>query len=287
MRASLLPRSDRLEVRQLAMMRVGIEQDALDASRKFGRQQNFRQIVNKDITSLTADALELFRDCQIEEYVLGRDQRPAVRVKHLPDPLACTAVQIVFHPEVGMARLVADDAQLVTGTAGPAHEVYRAGIRHRVAHARAVDVALHFGPYLFLAGAAQKIAHGELAARQVDGNMAAFARDQMEDKIVVDDRIVEIETDAHCKMFRRLSGSRGQRPLDACDDHLRRQAEPSASIVLRAYLVQKAIGQGEAEKLGTLSLLCREPFRDRTRQATNAAVFLDCRNDAILFEQLG
>ena len=67
--------------------------------------------------------------------------------------------------------------------------------------------------------------------------MAAFARDQMEDMIVIDDRIVEIETDAHCKMFRRLSGGRGQRPLDACDDHLRRQAEPSASVVLRADLV--------------------------------------------------
>ena len=59
------------------MMRVGIEQDALDARRKFGRQQNFRQVVDKDITSLAADALELFRDCQIEEYVLGRDQTKA------------------------------------------------------------------------------------------------------------------------------------------------------------------------------------------------------------------
>ena len=141
-----------------------------------------------------------------------------------------------------MARLVADDAQFVTGIACPAHEIDGAGIGCRVGQACPVDIALHFGPGVFLASAAQEIAHLKFVVRQVRRNVSALARDQMEDVIVIDDRVVEIETNTHGSWW-RLSGCRGESLFDAADDRLRRQSEHTPRVILRSDLMQEAVGE--------------------------------------------
>ncbi len=112
---------------------------------------------------------------------------------------------------------MADDRQRDPGFVRPREKLEHAGESDRLVHARAVDRALHGRPHVFLPRRAQVIAHGELAHRTVGRNDGLLERDPVKQRVVADDRVVEVDTEPHAPVVWCPSD---RHPGEACPEGL-------------------------------------------------------------------
>src|SRR6267142_2265981 len=194
--ADFPPAADAQHAVDLRMMPIGIEQDALHAGGEGFREQDLGQVVDVVLAGARADARKLFFLGQLEEHVALVDQR-AVMVQVPRDPAPRGLVQVMARPDKGMPGLVADDAHRDAALHRPPQEFDGARVGAHLVHACAVDRALHLGPHILATLPAQEITHGELALRRIDRHRALLHGDTVKNLVVADERVVEVNADAH------------------------------------------------------------------------------------------
>ena len=175
-----------------------VEKDTRRPRRELRLRQQFRQVVDEVRTPGRANAAQLLRERQLEEHPAAPHADSAGVEKAVPlQPVHRRRVQIVFRPQVGVARFMADNTDIKTIFHRPAEEVEGAGEGRRLRHAGPVDRPLHRRPGLLAADAAQVVAHAALVRRQRLRDQPLFPRHAMEKAVIADDRVVEIHADAH------------------------------------------------------------------------------------------
>src|SRR5579859_59790 len=201
LRGNLGPRRTEVELSPTGGSRelpLGIEQDTAHSRRKTRQRKDFREIVDEHVAAKESRASDLVFLGQCEEQVARIDLVAA----QADQPARCQkasrrGVQIMLRPADRGARFVADDEQLVAGFPRGRDEIGKAGIGRRQLHAGAIDVALQLRKRVGAAGAVEIIAHAVLVARQMGGDQSALQSRCMKDAIVANDRVVEIDSDAH------------------------------------------------------------------------------------------
>src|SRR6185437_13238123 len=159
----------------------------------------------------------------------------------LGQPCARSRVQIARLAQIRCARLVADDAHGDLALMQSPERIEHAFERLGIEDARAIDDALQQRPVVLAADRPQIVAHGDLVPRRIRRNPGAFERDLMKQRVVADQRVVEIQAKQHDQLKRlvmRATTSAVVRPISmrACvwpPHALRKRSGPATQTSLR------------------------------------------------------
>lgn len=174
-----------------------IEENAHGIRRKSACEKNLGQVVDEIVALGSGDALELRLFRELKKDLVRLDEVSVVVRKAQLHPFARRHMKIILRSQKWITRLVADDADRDTVRVRPTQEFGRPGIRRGFVHARAVDVTLHFRPGIFLADAAQMVAHRNLGLREGRRHDAPLDRDFMKQGVITNEGVVEINANTH------------------------------------------------------------------------------------------
>src|SRR5262249_20619504 len=106
-------------------------------------------------------------------------------------------MQIVAWPEEWISRFVTNNEALDATIACPGEKLHDTRIDVRVPHSRAVDIPLYLGPQVLLIDSTKVFANHKFRGRKFLRNVASLYSHPVKYTIIIDDRIVEIDSNAH------------------------------------------------------------------------------------------